>query len=65
MEHKTKYRVECGSLVTVFRGRTFTVSADTPEEAAKKAENKFRQTAKKAGWDCDTVSIDNVEQIQE
>lgn len=36
-----KFRVECGSLVTVLRKRTYTIHANSEEEAAQKAEERF------------------------
>lgn len=58
-----KYRVECGSLVTVLRKRTYTVHADSQEEAAQKAEDKFIKECHNAKRYIDvggTVEIDSI-----
>ena len=60
-----KYRVECGSLVTVLRKRTYTIHANSEEEAAQKAEDKFIQDCHNAKRyiDCGgTVEIDSITQ---
>lgn len=36
-----KYRVECGALVTRLMKRTFTIHANSEEEAISKAEERF------------------------
>lgn len=36
-----KYKVECGALVTRLMKRTFTIYADSEEEAIAKAEERF------------------------
>ena len=58
-----KYRVECGSLVTVLRKRTYTIHANSEEEAAQKAEDKFIRDCHNARRyiDCQgTVEIDSI-----
>lgn len=60
---KKKFRVQCGALVTVFRRRTITVSADSVKEAEEKAEEMFRSIGAKAMWDVDSVEIDDVEEV--
>lgn len=58
-----KFRVECGSLVTVLRKRTYTIHANSEEKAAQKADDKFRQECHNAKkWiDCGgTVNIDSI-----
>lgn len=59
-----KYRVECGSLVTVLRKRTYTVHANSEEEAAQKAEEKFIKDCHNAKQYIDvggTVEIDSIQ----
>ena len=36
-----KYRVECGALVTRLMKRTFTIYAESEEQAIEKAEERF------------------------
>jgi len=58
-----KYRVSCGSLVTVLRKRTYTVHANSEEEAARKAEDKFIKDCYNAKRYIDvggTVEIDSI-----
>ena len=58
-----KFKVECGSLVTVLRKRTYTIHADSEEEAAQKAEDKFIRDCHNAKRyiDCGgTVEIDSI-----
>ena len=58
-----KFRVECGSLVTVLRKRTYIIHANSEEEAAQKADDKFRQDCHnaKSYIDCGgTVEIDSI-----
>ncbi len=61
----SKYKVNVGGYVTVYRERTITVSADTQEEAEEKAIDKFvtlQQSGKK--WaDCSDGTINSIEPI--
>ncbi len=62
-----KYRVECGSLVTVLRKRTYTITADTKEEATEKARKKFIDDCYKAKRYIDvggTVEIDDIRTVE-
>ncbi len=60
---RKKYRVSCGALVTVFRRRTFLVTADSAEAAKGKAEDMFRKAGCDAGWDVDSVEVDDIEEV--
>lgn len=58
-----KFRVECGSLVTVLRKRTYIIHASSEEKAAQKADDKFRRECHNAKRyiDCGgTVEIDSI-----
>ena len=60
-----KYKVELGSLVTKLRSRTFTVSADSEDEAIEKAKKRFlyecnRQVYTECGG---TINVDNIEEV--
>ena len=63
-----KFRVECGSLVTVLRKRTCTVSARSEEEAAQKAEEKFITECENASRYIDvggSVMIDSIRRVDD
>lgn len=60
---RKKYKVSCGALVTVFRRRTFLVTADSAEEAEEKARDMFRKAGAGAGWDVDSVEVDDIEEV--
>lgn len=60
---RKKYKVSCGALVTVFRRRTFLVAADSAEAAREKGENMFRKVGCDAGWDLDSVEVDDIEEV--
>lgn len=61
-----KYKVECGALVTRLMKRTFTIYADSEEEAIAKAEERFDnaiddlKTYTEKGA---TLNIDSIERI--
>ena len=58
-----KFRVECGSLVTVLRKKTYVIHANSEEEAAQKADDKFRKDCQNANRYIDvgdTVNIDKI-----
>lgn len=57
-----KYKVKCGAFVTVLRHRTFTIYANSKDEAAKKARDNFANVGTAAGWDVDSVEIDSIEE---
>ena len=59
-----KFRVECGSLVTVLRKRTYTVYAKDEDEAVQKAEERFIRDCHNAKQYIDvngTVHIDSIQ----
>ena len=62
----SKYRVECGSLVTRLMTRNFVVSAKSEEEAIEKARNKFEYECSRQKYtECGgVINIDNIEQIE-
>jgi len=63
---KRKFRIELGSLVTTLMKRTYTVSADSEEEAIEKARERFRRACEnsKVYKDCDsTIEVDSVTDI--
>lgn len=57
-----KYKVKCGAFVTVLRNRTFTIYANSEDEAAEKARDNFRKVGIYSGWDVDSVEIDSIEE---
>lgn len=60
-----KYIVKVGSLVTVFRGRRFKISASSEDEAIKKAEDRFCDIAKKSNWDVGGgINIDSLQKLR-
>lgn len=58
-----KYKIEVGGFVTVYRHRFITVSADTLEEAEKKAVNKFVDLQQNGSGSpmCEDGTIESVE----
>jgi hypothetical protein len=59
-----KYIVEAGAFVTKRHQKRLTVYANSPEEAAEKAKDKFFKIESKAAWsDLCTVTIDSVRQV--
>lgn len=61
----TKYRVEVGGFVSVYRQRSLVVSADNEETAKEKAINKFMDLQQKNGGDiCDGGEINNIEVVE-
>ena len=63
-----KYKVDVGSLVTIHMSRSYTISAETEDEAKKKAEERFRAACRNAKRyiDCgDTVVIDFIKKLNE
>lgn len=62
---KRKFRVELGAFVTTMMHRTYTVSADSEEEAIEKAQDRFRRACynSKTYQDCDSVEVDAITDI--
>lgn len=60
-----KYKIEVGGFVTVYRHRIITVSADTPEEAKKKAVKKFVDLQQNGSGSpmCEDATVDSIERI--
>ena len=61
-----KYRVNVGSLVTKYMERTYTISANSEEEAYQKAEERFRKACEDSPTFCDcgdTVNLSDIERI--
>lgn len=61
-----KYRVECGALVTKLMQRTFTIHANSEEEAIEKAKERFDKACdecKRYTETGATVQIDNIEKL--
>ena len=62
----SKYKVECGSLVTKLMTRNFVVSAKSEEEAIEKARNRFEYECSRQKYtECaGMINIDSIEQIE-
>lgn len=57
-----KYKIEVGGFVTVYRCRKLVVSANTLDEAEKKAINKFVEVQQKNGYSmCEDGTVESVE----
>lgn len=62
-----KYKVECGALVTRLMTRTFTVSANSEDEALVKAEELFDKAVENLRTyteKCATINIDSIERLE-
>ena len=59
----SKYRVEVGGFVSVYRQRALIVNADNEETAKEKAINKFMELQQKNGGDmCGDGTVNNIEE---
>ena len=61
-----KYKVECGALVTRLMKRTFTIYANSEEEAIVKAEERFDKSIDDLKTYTEhgaSMQIDNIERI--
>lgn len=61
---KKTFKVECGSLVTVYRKRIFTVRATNEQEAKNKAKNAYWDAVIRAGYEIGgTIEVNSVEEL--
>jgi hypothetical protein len=60
----SKYKVEVGGFVSVYRQRTLIIHAENEEEASKKAIEKFIDfQQEKVGNMCDEGQVNSIEEM--
>ena len=63
----TKYKIQCGALVSKLMQRTFTVSANNEDEAIQKAKDRFDRACSSCRTYTEqpaTINIDNIEIVE-
>lgn len=62
----SKYKIQCGALVTRLMSRKFTIHANSEEEAIEKAKVRFDEEVEKLKTytePCPTIMIDDIERL--
>lgn len=59
----SRYRVNVGGFVTVYRERNLTIHAKSKEEAIEKALDKYDALQRASGGDLDRGTINNIDEI--
>ena len=62
-----KYEIDLGVLLTIFEDNSFTVDADSEEEAIEQAKEKFRVWLenKYAYVDYEDATVDNITKVED
>ena len=59
-----KYRVNVGGYVSVYRERTYTVSASSAEEAIEKVENRWAKDQQHDGNMCGSIKVKSICEVK-